>query len=232
MYRKASLASYEATEQDASDAAIKEQAFIYVSRNLEIVLAKPNMYLIFLLRTRSAFMATLAMAFMCEVGGLFVSNLRFTKAGQHIKASISKRKVAAANNSRSNDPTASSIADEAAALQLEKDKQELALLRNGEEISEKALILATPAIIVVMITRGIVQERSLTIKELGIRAAIAFALEFAVDALKIRLDAAFGIYDHMVRNRMDVWDVVNIATIGSSTEFIFLFAVAYAQSSG
>ena len=79
MYRKATLAHHEATEQDASDAAIKEQAFIYISRNLEIILAKPNMYLNFLLRTRSAFMATLAMAFKCEVGGLYVSNLRFTK---------------------------------------------------------------------------------------------------------------------------------------------------------
>jgi len=232
MYRKACLTNHEATEQDAADAAITEQAFIYISRNLEIALAKPNLYLIFLLRTRSVFMATLAMAFMCEVGGLFISNLRFTKAGQHIKARISKRKVVAANNSRSNDPTASPTADAEATLQLEKDKQELALLRNGEEISEKALILATPAIIVVMIWCGIVQEKSLTMKELGIRAAIAFALEFAVDAIKLRLDAMFGIYDHMVRNRMDVWDVVNIATIGSAAEFMFLLAVVYAQSAG
>ena len=57
--------------------------------------------------------------------------------GQDIKDRISKRKVAAEADMSSNDPTASSIPDEARQLEMEKNLEELAILRNGEEIGEK-----------------------------------------------------------------------------------------------
>ena len=84
--------------------------FTFTFRNLEVGLAKPNFYLMYLLKTQSAFMGALAMASLCEVCGLLVSNMRFTKMGQDMKARISKRKVAAEDYMSSNDPTASSIA--------------------------------------------------------------------------------------------------------------------------
>ena len=42
MYRKVCLGHHETVENGAADTEIKEQVFIYVSRNLEIGLAKPN----------------------------------------------------------------------------------------------------------------------------------------------------------------------------------------------
>ena len=71
--------------------------------------------------------------------------------GQDIKDIISKRKEARSRMS-SNDPSASSIADEARQLEMEKTKEELAILRNGEEIGEKTLILTVPATIMVIIS--------------------------------------------------------------------------------
>ena len=53
------------------------------------------------------------------------------------------------------------------------------------------------------------------------RAFAGFALEFAVDAIKMRVDAMFKIHDHLVRNRMTMWDIVNIATAGMVSEFGF-----------
>ena len=95
----------------------------------------------YLLKTQSAFMGALAMASLCEICGLLASNMRFTKMGQDIKARISKRKVAAEADMSSNDPTASSIADEARQLQMEKTLEELAILRNGEEIGKRRSFL-------------------------------------------------------------------------------------------
>ena len=230
IWRKVCLGHHETVENDAADTEIKDQAYIYLSRNLEVTFAKPNFYLMYLLKTQSAFMAALAMASLCEICGLLVSNMRFTKMGQDIKAKISKRKVAAEADMSSNDPTASSIADEARQLEMEKNLEELAILRNGEEIGEKTLILTVPAIIMVMIWCGIVQDENLSIGKLCIRAFAGFVLEFAVDAIKMRVDAMFKIHDHLVRNRMTMWDIVNIATIGMVAEFNFLLALVYVQT--
>ena len=60
---------------------------------------------------------------------------------------------------------------------MEKNLEELAILRNGEEIGEKTLILTVPAIIMVMIWCGIVQDENLSIGKLCIRAFAGFALE-------------------------------------------------------
>ena len=131
----------------------------------------------YLLKTQSAFMGALAMASLSEICGLLVSNMRFTKMGQDIKDKMSSRKVVAEADMSSNDPTASSIADEARQLQMEKNLEELAIIRNGEEIGEKTLILTVPATIMVMIWCGIVQDENLSIGELGIRAAAGFVLD-------------------------------------------------------
>ena len=95
IYRKAALSN-----RDSGDTLRPEekeanaQAFIYISRNMEMVLFKPNIYLIFLLQSQKVFMATLAMSSVCEICGLFISNLRFTKTGQMVKRKLSKAKVA------------------------------------------------------------------------------------------------------------------------------------------
>ena len=135
MYRKTSMHRHETkTHPDAADLEIKDQAFIYISRNLEIGLAKPNLVLIFLLKSQTIFTAALMTASLAELGGLFVSNLRFTKAAQRVKARMSIRKVLPSNDGSSDPNTKSSIDDHGQALQMEKDKQMLAILRNGEEM--------------------------------------------------------------------------------------------------
>ena len=139
MYRKTSMNHHE-THSNAADLETKDQAFIYVSRNFEIGLAKPNLVLIFLLESQTIFIAALLTASLAELGGLFVSNLRFTKAAQRVKARMSIRKVLPSNDGTSDPNTKSSI-DDVQALQIEKDKQTLAILRNGEEM---CLILFPP----------------------------------------------------------------------------------------
>ena len=82
----------------------------------------------------------------------------------------------------------------------------------------------------VMVLLNFVRTDNLTIAKLGIRAAVAFFLEIVVDGIKMRIDAMFDIHDHLVRNRMNAWDISNIATTGCFAEFTFLFAVAYVQT--
>ena len=81
-----------------------------------------------------------------------------------------------------------------------------------------------------MIWCGIVQDENLSIGKLCIRAFAGFLLEFAVDAIKMRVDAMFKIHDHLVRNRMTMWDIVNIATASLVSEFTFFLAVVYVQT--
>ena len=59
---------------------------------------------------------------------------------------------------------------------------------------------------------------------------LAFVLEFATDTVKLGIDAAFGIHDHLVVNRMNIYDAVNISTVGYTAECLFCVAVMYVQT--
>ena len=48
--------------------------------------------------------------------------------------------------------------------------------------------------------------------------------------MKLGIDAAFGIHDHLVVNRMNIYDAVNISTVGYAAECLFCVAVMYVQT--
>ena len=232
MYRKHALAHNEAKERvGLSDAKIREQGFIYVARNLEVLLGKPNIYLIFLLETRAVFMATLAVSCLCEFFGMIASNMRFTRAAQNIRTKLAERiKITPEKDTGPSRNGKQLVQEIVAAKEMERNKMELAIIRNGEDIAEMTLIVTSPIIIMMMIFTDFAHAEYLTVAELAARAAIAFSLESFVDVLKVHADDKFGVRDYLVHNRMNLWDIINMATIGSVAENIFIFAVLYTNS--
>ena len=237
-HRNVMLKHHEDTEVDEDDAAIKENALVYLARNLDIVLGNPNILLIFLLESRFVFTMALIAASICEIGGMVISNMRFLKQVRNVTQKVKKRLTGAARVAPPPpDDVVAAISNSSERvnaivenMQIEKSKQKLAIVRNNEEIAEKALIFSTPIIISLLIKSGIVQGH-LGFSELVARAAIASGLELIVDSIKMRVNAMFQIWDHLIKNRMDVFDALNIATIGFVAQSLFLFSVAYTQSS-
>ena len=87
--------------------------------------------------------------------------------------------------------------------------------------------MTIPPTIMVLVWAGIVRGDHLTVETMAVRAGIAFGIEFIVNFAKLRVDAVFGVWDHLVVNRMGAWDVGNIGTTGLLSENLFLFAIVY-----
>ena len=60
IFRKANLSASVLTAETEADMDIRELAFVYIGRNLEIALGTPNFFLIYLLDSRNAFLAAVA----------------------------------------------------------------------------------------------------------------------------------------------------------------------------
>ena len=230
VYRNFAIRNYHGKGEGASE-QIKHHAFIYLSRNLEIILGFPNIFLIFLLNTQSLFFLALLGSSLCEIGGLVVSNLRFSKPVLHIKRRITKATVLPSDDERV--LTAKSLERKLAMDEFERvmtQKESLAIVRNCEELSEKALLFSVPIFICMFVSSGIIAQPVTSIPETMFRGLVAIALESVVDHAKLWIDAIFGVQDHLVANKMDIYDAFNIATVGFVALQIPLCAIVYSRA--
>ena len=110
---------------------------------------------------------------------------------------------------------------------MDKAKEALAIVRNGEEIGEKLLILTVPVSLLLLAHFKIVNAEHLSITEMGIRCAASFALEVICDCCKVMIDAAWSIWDTKVQNTFNLWDALNMSSICLLSEGCLLFAILY-----
>ena len=79
------------TRRNSKREVTKQQGFIYIVRNLEIVLGKPNLMLMFLLDSVFTFIATFCLSTILQSVALLLTNVRLLENAHKIKLNISKR---------------------------------------------------------------------------------------------------------------------------------------------
>ena len=217
LYRKQVASNQKVSDDESDDVAsidreIKNQAFVYVARNLELFLGKTNLVLMFLIPQLHLFFAALCLSFVAEICGLLFSNARFSKPAKLLQKQGSKI-LPSLLTQKYEDRTKSTIVRMGMERAREnKAKAKLAILRCCEEISEKINIITAAVTVYFLLGMGIVEAHSVTvIEDLAVRVAGAITIETIVDCVKVVIDSFWGIYDYMVKNDMDRYDICNIA---------------------
>ncbi len=246
LYRRNSKAGF-AEEEDV----LFKQARVYVSRNLEVMLGKPNLLLMFLVEDNTTFFAAYCLSILCSIGGLVATNVRFLKkvhrtqrrlrrdlsarvtpVGDSLNR-ISSRALAKIGSTKSLD--ASPVQGRGSLFGRDDDadllwqKEDFAVIRNCEEIGEKMCVLQCPFTVGLLIKYNIVlPSAELRMDALILRACLAVVIEGCGNAAKIVINKLFGVYEVRVNNRMDMWGMLNISLVALSGEALFLLGFGYA----
>ena len=236
LYRKGSVSFLGKSEID-------QQGVVYVCRNLEVGLGKPNLLIMFLMDSTPAFVGTFCVSTVLQLCALFVTNVRFLGSAMKLRKSLgttATHKVAPIMKKFSikNSNIAEHAADKAGSHDskddanvsdqeyIDQQKAEFAIIRNCEEVAEKVNLIQCPITIAVLISYGMV-DSNLTLAELSIRAACAVGLQMAGQLAKMYINSLWHIWEQRVSNVMDIWGMINIAFLQLCGEAVFLAAFAH-----
>ena len=227
-YRNAILGSSRKSAASPKERKREQYGFMYVSRNLEIILGVPNILVIFFIQKRGIFYSALLMNAITEVGGNFISNLRFNKYVEGASGELAKR-LSRSGNSKKITP----IQDDGEAdmpTRMDDRKKRLflfAFLRNNEEIGELICVMLAPSLIILLSALHVLDVAVSNVGVMVIRGVAAVVFELGVDCVKVFMDHKFGLHHHLVHVKMDVYDAVNLATIAIVAVSVFIGSYSF-----